>query len=244
MKINQNTVVLVLLMTAVATLVSGCQGSRATSSPHNLFAKGSSTKSGHSDGLATSKDSRRAEIDFNAASTAATGRASTADGSTTHGEPSNIALASYLGQDKNEPQWLESHEEAVKLSKQTGRPILANFTGSNWCSYCIKLKNEVFDTPSFKNWAAENVILLELDFPRPNLQANWIKQQNNQLRSRYQIESYPKVLILNSEGGKLGSQGYMPGGPKRWISVAHNTIKANQALQKSELVNVVDYNQR
>ena len=62
--------------------------------------------------------------------------------------------------------WLINFEEAAKLSIKSGKPILANFTGSDWCGWCIRLNREVFVTPEFKDWASENVILLELDYQR------------------------------------------------------------------------------
>ena len=206
-------------MHALMLSAIGCKGNRPSSSQSNPLSGGSLTRSGQSSDAIAKPDSRRPDIDFNAASETATGGSS------------NVALASYVSRDKkeNQSQWLESYEEAVQLSKQTGKPILADFTGSNWCSFCIKLKKEVFETPSFKKWAAENVVLLELDYPRPNLQPDWIKKQNNELKNRYsrEIKGYPTVLILNSQGDVLGSQGYLRGGPDRWISVANNTIQAN-----------------
>jgi len=196
MKFYQNTFVLILLTSTLTLSAIGCRGSRSSSKAPS-FTSGSLTRSGQSSETSAEDDTRRAEIDFNADS-----------GSATRGA-SNVALASYVSGDKdNEPQWLDSYEEAVQIAKQTGRPILADFTGSNWCGFCVKLKKEVFDTPSFKSWAAKNVVLLELDFPRPNLQADWIKKQNDQLRSRYEINSYPTILILNSDGGVIGKQGH------------------------------------
>ena len=231
MKFYQNTFVLTLLVLAFTLSTIGCQGSRSSSPQSPSFTAGSLTKSGQSSEVIADNASRRTEIDFNGAS----------------GNSSNVALASYDSGGKDAgSQWLKSYEDAVQLSKQTGRPILADFTGSNWCGFCIKLKKEVFETPSFKKWAAENVVLLELDFPRPNLQPDWIKQQNQELKKRYshKIKGYPTILILNSQGDVLGSQGYMRGGPERWIAVADNTIQANRALQTSRVVDAVDYQSR
>jgi len=237
MKFYQNTFVLFLLMSLLALAAIGCRGGQSSSPAANPLSGGSLTKSGQSSGAPAQRGSRRPEIDFNADSdVAATARSS------------NVALASYTSSDKreNEAQWLKSYDQAVQISKQTGRPILADFTGSNWCGFCIKLKKEVFETPSFKKWAAENVVLLELDYPRPNLQPDWIKKQNHELKNRYsqQIEGYPTILFLDSQGDVLGSQGYMRGGPARWIAVANNTVQANRALQKSEVVDVANYRGR
>lgn len=228
MKNIQNTHVSVLVVLVVTMTTFGCRGSGSGSLRDNLFANRTTAPSRQSAESVASDDSGPAKIDFNAAKD----------------DASKVALASYVSQnDKaNQGKWLESYEEAVKLSEQTGKPILADFTGSNWCGYCVKLKKEVFDTPQFKAWAAGNVILLELDYPRPNLQADWIKRQNNMLRDRYEIASYPTVMILNADGSVIGSQGYKKGGPNRWISVANNTIKSNRALQNAKVVDVTTLN--
>ena len=78
--------------------------------------------------------------------------------------------------------WLLNFDKAAEQSMKTGKPILANFTGSDWCGWCIRLKKEVFITPAFKKWAKENVILLELDYPRRTQQTEEIKKQNKELQ--------------------------------------------------------------
>ena len=65
-----------------------------------------------------------------------------------------------------EVTWLTSYSTAIAESKSSGKPVLVNFTGKAWCGWCIRLRREVFETEEFKQWAADNVVLLELDFPR------------------------------------------------------------------------------
>ena len=62
--------------------------------------------------------------------------------------------------------WLVDLDEAYEISIKEKKPILANFTGSDWCGWCKKLDADVFSKPEFQAWAKENVVLLELDFPR------------------------------------------------------------------------------
>ncbi len=121
--------------------------------------------------------------------------------------------------------WLTSHAAAVKKSKKTGKPILADFTGSDWCGYCIRLHREVFGTAAFKSWAAKNVILLELDFPRGKPQSAALRSQNAQLARKYQIQGYPTILFLDASGNVLGESGYMSGGPQPWIKHASDVLK-------------------
>lgn len=51
--------------------------------------------------------------------------------------------------------WLVNLEEAYQQSNKTGKPIMANFTGSDWCGWCKKLTASVFSKPEFKSWAKE-----------------------------------------------------------------------------------------
>jgi len=112
--------------------------------------------------------------------------------------------------------WLVSVDEAHELSKKTGKPILANFTGSDWCGWCIRLTNDVFSKPAFKEWAAKNVILLELDFPRRKVLPENIQKQNADLQAAFNVSGYPTVWVfyLDKKDAQfsinaLGKTGYM-----------------------------------
>ena len=122
--------------------------------------------------------------------------------------------------------WGEDYQQALAESKKSGKPILADFTGSDWCGWCVTLKKEVFDTPAFKEWAAKNVILLEVDFPQRKAQAAEIKQQNEKLAQEFSIEGFPTVLIIDGNGKKIGELGYMDGGPEKWIAEFKNQFTA------------------
>ena len=128
--------------------------------------------------------------------------------------------------------WLLNFDKAAELSMKTGKPILANFTGSDWCGWCIRLKKEVFVTPAFKKWAKENVILLELDYPRRTPQTEEIKKQNRELQQFFKVRGYPTLHMFNVgiADGKtqitaLGKMGYLAGGPTPWIANANNYLK-------------------
>lgn len=121
--------------------------------------------------------------------------------------------------------WLTSFDQAKAESKKTGKPILMDFTGSDWCIWCQKLKQEVFSTPEFTAWASKSVVLLELDYPRKAPQAESVKKQNSELAEKYNIEGYPTVLFVNADGKVLGQSGYEKGGPAAWTSNADKLLK-------------------
>jgi protein disulfide-isomerase len=95
--------------------------------------------------------------------------------------------------------WITNYEEALKEAKQSNRAILADFTGSDWCGWCMKLKKEVFDTEEFKGWAAKNVVLLELDFPKQLEQSEEIKKQNQSLKEKFGIKGFPTIVFIDAK---------------------------------------------
>jgi len=105
-------------------------------------------------------------------------------------------------------QWLRDFDEAKRQAKQSGRPIIANVTGSDWCPYCIKLEKEVFSQQAFKDYAKENLILFIADFPRKKQLPPAEVKQNTELKNKYEVKGFPSVLLLDAEGAKLGKTGY------------------------------------
>ena len=113
--------------------------------------------------------------------------------------------------------WIQDYDQAIKDSEKYNRPILVNFTGSDWCGWCFRLKEEVFSKPAFKNYAGKNLILLELDFPRRKPQSSNIKKQNNNLARKYRIRGFPTIILINEKGDLIATTGYRRGGPVKYI---------------------------
>ena len=129
--------------------------------------------------------------------------------------------------------WMVNVEEAYKLSEKTNRPILANFTGSDWCGWCKRLKSEVFNQPAFKEWAAENVVLLELDYPRRTQLPEAQQRQNAELQQAFRVTGYPTIWMfdLDKPDGKrfqiqaYGKTGYASGGPEKYVESLEKMIE-------------------
>ena len=129
--------------------------------------------------------------------------------------------------------WLIDYSKAIAIAKQENRPMLLNFTGSDWCGWCIKLKDEVFDTDQFKKYASENIVLVELDFPTRKRQSTTTKAQNKKLAQKYSIRGYPTIIIVDASGNKLGQLGYMKGGAKAFISKLTKLAKLAKPTNKT-----------
>ena len=114
--------------------------------------------------------------------------------------------------------WLTSLEEAQKEAQAKNRLLLMDFTGSDWCGWCIMLDKEVFSKPEFKEYASKNLVLLELDFPRMKKMPPEVTAQNEKLAIKYGIQGFPTVVVFDSQGKPLGALGYQAGGPQAFIA--------------------------
>ncbi len=114
-----------------------------------------------------------------------------------------------------ELQWHTDLAKAQAQARTSNKKVLINFTGSDWCGYCIRLQKEVFATPEFQEFAQKNLVLVEVDFPRRKTLPKAQKAANEKLKTEYQIRGFPTLVILDSEGKKLGEiEGYGGGGPR------------------------------
>jgi thioredoxin-related protein len=117
-----------------------------------------------------------------------------------------------------ELNWLTDLPKAQAQAKTEKKLVMLDFTGSDWCGWCIKLHKEVFSQPEFADYAKKNLVLVEVDFPRSKPQSAELKKANAALQDKYKVEGYPTIIVLNGEGKKVGELGYQPGGPKAFIA--------------------------
>ncbi|MDK2963569.1 MAG: hypothetical protein PWQ29_963 [Verrucomicrobiota bacterium] len=120
--------------------------------------------------------------------------------------------------------WLTDFESARQQAAARNVPILADFSGSDWCGWCIRLEKEVFSQPEFKAYAEKNLVLFRADFPSRKPQSDAVKQQNRELAERYGIRGYP-TMLLDSAGNVLKRTGYQPGGADAYVEHLKSLLK-------------------
>ena len=131
--------------------------------------------------------------------------------------------------------WHTDLNKAVNISINDKKPIMLFFTGSDWCGWCMRLKKEVFNFPEFEIWSRDNVVLVELDFPRRKTIDPKILNQNRELARMFGVSGYPTIWFVNPQRLdsnklnfiKLGKLGYLAGGTNKWISSAENFLNSN-----------------
>src|ERR1041384_2972358 len=118
-----------------------------------------------------------------------------------------------------EPQWLTDLAKAQAKAKTENKMVLLDFTGSDWCGWCIKFDKEVLATKEFKDYAAKNLVLVQLDFPNKKPQSDELKKANAALQKKYDVNGYPTFVVLDKDGKEVGRQvGYLKGGPEAFIA--------------------------
>ncbi len=119
-------------------------------------------------------------------------------------------------------KWLGDMQKATSLAQASHKCILINFSGSDWCGPCIRLRKEILESAVFEQYALPNLILLRADFPRQkknqlsSLQVNL----NESLAERYNPEGkFPFTLLVDLNGRVLKSwDGYTDELPEKFVS--------------------------
>ena len=138
-----------------------------------------------------------------------------------------------------EARWFADYDEAVAVAKQEGKDLFVDFTGSDWCGWCIRLHDEVFAHDEWISAASKDYVFVALDFPN----AEEIKakvpnpKRNRELSEKHNVAGFPTILLMTADGVAYAQTGYQAGGPEAYV--AHmNEIAASgkKAMAASKVV--------
>lgn len=114
-----------------------------------------------------------------------------------------LMVMALVGAPMAKAAWTQDYEVAKRAARESGKPILALFTGSDWCPPCKDFDREVAGSKTFLDYAAKNVVLLKLDYPQHMLQAPRLIAQNAALAERVGEGEYPRFYLLDANGEVL-----------------------------------------
>lgn len=130
-----------------------------------------------------------------------------------------LASTALLAQEAKHIEWIADFDVAVAAAKKANKDLFVDFTGSDWCGWCIKLHEEVFDHPEFQKGVEDHFVMVALDFPR----AAEIKakvpnpERNKELQQKYGVRGFPTILLMTADGEVYGRTGYQKGGPVPYV---------------------------
>jgi thioredoxin-related protein len=131
--------------------------------------------------------------------------------------------------------WSSDFAASKKLAAESKKDLLLDFTGSDWCGWCIKLNDEVFKHEAFKAGVKDSFVLVELDFPKDKSKlSEETQKQNAELGGKYAVQGYPTILLCDAEGRPYAATGYQKGGPEKYVEhlnqLRGNKTKRDEAL--------------
>lgn len=138
-----------------------------------------------------------------------------------------LALLGCLTLQATPEGWITSYPAALKTAAEKNKTVLLDFTGSDWCGWCIKMHKETLSKKDFVSYAADNLVLVEVDFPNNVPQTAEQKKANEALKAKYGIEGFPTFILVDSNGKELGRQvGYLAGGPSAFTDKINSWKRA------------------
>lgn len=102
-----------------------------------------------------------------------------------------------------EGEWLTDFAKAQEKAKAEKKLVFLDFTGSDWCPPCKSLHNTVLTSAEFTKFAKDNLVLVEVDFPRSKPQSAELKAANRKLSDKFNIEGYPTIIVLDAAGKEI-----------------------------------------
>jgi len=118
--------------------------------------------------------------------------------------------------------WRTDWEIAGVEAEQANKKLILVFSGSDWCIPCIKLEKEIWESPSFTQYAEQYYVLFRADFPKrkKNKLSETIQKLNDRLASEYNSKGYfPLVVVLGAKGKVKGQLGYEKLTPEAYIAL-------------------------
>jgi thiol-disulfide isomerase/thioredoxin len=127
--------------------------------------------------------------------------------------------------------WADAKAQAAKEKKL----LLIDFSGSDWCGWCMKLDKEVFSKKDFLAEAKKKYVMVLLDFPRDKSgQSEELQKQNDKLQEEFQVEGFPSVFLAKADGTPIAKTGYRPGGPKVYLGHLEELVSQHKEVAKLE----------
>lgn len=128
--------------------------------------------------------------------------------------------------------WQTNYEKALEQSKSSSKNVVLFFTASDYCMWCTRLEEEVFNTAEFAQLAGPQFIFVKLDFPMSAPMDPAVSKQNKSIRKKFDVRIFPTIIILDENGRQIGTTGYKPGGAKEYYNHLMKMVNDYRLYQK------------
>lgn len=138
----------------------------------------------------------------------------------------------------NAAEWFTDFEAAKKKAADENKFLLINFTGSDWCGFCIKLEKNVFSQEDFQTGIKDKFVLVELDFPRKPENKSKLSEatitQNNTLQKTYAVKgAFPTIILTDAQGKPFAKTGFLPIGGRTYVKHLDELLAMRETAQSA-----------
>ena len=131
-------------------------------------------------------------------------------------------------------EWLIDFEAAKKKAAEEKKSLLVNFTGSDWCGYCIRLEKEVFSKDAFREGVKDKFVLVTIDYPEDESKVDdKTRAQNEKLGEQYHVDGYPTIMLADAAARPYAFTGYEPGGADKYMAHLNDLMAVKTAFDKT-----------
>ncbi|MCE5325234.1 MAG: thioredoxin family protein [Planctomycetaceae bacterium] len=138
-----------------------------------------------------------------------------------------LAVLASCGLAHADAKWGSDVQAAMAQAQKDNKDLLFDFTGSDWCGWCIKLHKEVFSQEPFVTEAPKLFVLVTLDFPQRTQLAPAVVAQNRQWQQKLVVQGFPTIFLLDAQGRPYAELGYQEGGAKKYME----TLNAKRQIR-------------
>ncbi|HAK94754.1 MAG TPA: hypothetical protein DCM87_07050 [Planctomycetes bacterium] len=127
--------------------------------------------------------------------------------------------------------WTTDVAKALERAAKEKKDVLMDFTGSDWCGWCVKLDGEVFSQEAFIKEAPKQFVLIKLDFPKKTKLPPDLEKQNQEWLEKFGVQGFPTIILADAKGRPYAKMGYQPGGPEAYLKHLRELAKNGAELQ-------------
>ena len=150
-------------------------------------------------------------------------------------EPAEASADETQDEGSAELEWSTNVADAMERAKAENKDLVLNFTGSDWCGWCIKLDGEVFSKPEFASAVNDKFIFVKLDFPRDKSKVTEAEEkQNKEWQNKLEVSGFPSIYLVDADGRPYAKTGYREGGPEPYV--AHLNELRDIRVKRDELL--------